>query len=72
MLFPVFKFPIKKILSLVGFEVEFGKKEIQNYIAVGKNIWGSYFLSDPQCNYTMKTLSFQKMNGWIIFTYLPF
>ena len=57
------KLAINKIFSLVGYEVTFGKKGIQNYTAVDKNIWESYYLNDPKIQLYYEGLKHSK-NEW--------
>ena len=40
------KLIINKILSLVGYEVAFSKKGVQNFTVVDKYVWEAYYSND--------------------------
>lgn len=57
------KSAINKIFSLVGYEVTFGRKGKQNYVAVDKNIWESYFSNDKKMQLYYEGLK-RSRNEW--------
>jgi hypothetical protein len=57
------KLVINKVFSLVGYEVTFGKKGMQNYVAVDKNIWESYYSNDQKMQLYYEGLK-RSRNEW--------